>query len=48
MQIKIANKEYTLYFGWEFLDQINNKFGLKVEAEGQDINTRSAGLPFMQ
>ena len=48
MQVKIANKEYTLYFGWEFLDQINNKFGLKVEAEGQDINTRSAGLPFMQ
>ena len=31
MQVKIANKEYTLYFGWDFLDQINNKFGLKVK-----------------
>ena len=47
MQIKIANKEYTLYFGWEFLKEINKSFGITVEQGGQEMNTRQGGLAFM-
>ena len=48
MEIKIANKNYTLYFGWDFLDKINYHFGVKVESEGQEINTRAGGMAFME
>ena len=47
MEIKIANKNYTLYFGWDFLDRINTLFGIKIEESGQEINTRTGGLAFM-
>lgn len=48
MEIKIANKNYTLYFGWDFLDQINRLFGAKMEVEGQEINTNTGGLAFLE
>lgn len=48
MEFKIANKDYTLHFGWDFLEQINALFGMKIEADGGvEINTRSNGYPFM-
>lgn len=47
MQVKIANKEYTLHFGWEFLKEVNKKFGVTIEQGGQEINTRQGGLAFM-
>lgn len=48
MEFKIANKNYTLYFGWDFLDQINRHFGAKMEVEGQEINTNTGGLAFLE
>lgn len=48
MEIKIANKNYTLYFGWDFLDRINHEFGIVVESAGQEINTRTGGLAFLE
>lgn len=47
MQIKIANKNYSLYFGWGFLEDVNNRFGFILDIEGADVNTRSNGYPFM-
>lgn len=47
MELKIANKNYTLHFGWSFLEEVNKEFGMKVETGGQEINTRTAGLPFL-
>lgn len=47
MEIKIKDKAYPLHFGWAFLEEVNKVFGVTVEAEGQEINTRTAGLPFL-
>lgn len=47
MEIKIANKNYQLYFGWDFLEKINQEFGIKVDVDGQEINTRTGGLAFL-
>lgn len=49
MEIKIANNIIALHFGWDFLEQINNHFGFKVDAENDvEINTKSNGFPFME
>lgn len=48
MELKIGNKNYPLYFGWEFLEQVNNLFGFVVDVNGIEINTRMNGFPFME
>lgn len=48
MEITVASKTYTLYFGFEFLDEINKRMGTTIDVEGQVINTRTAGLNFLQ
>lgn len=48
MIINIANKDYTLYFGWDFLEQVNKIFGAKIDVDGQEINMGTGGLSFLQ
>lgn len=48
MQIKINANEYTLHFGWSFLEEINNVFGVRVEVDGNEMNTRAGGLTFLE
>lgn len=48
MQITIEKKDYSLYFGWDFLENVNESLGIEMEVGGQKINTRSAGLNFLQ
>jgi len=48
MDVKINNKEYTLHFGWDFLEFINDVRGAEIKANGQGINTKTAGLSFLE
>lgn len=48
MQIKINEKTYDLYFGWDFLEQINNQLGFEMDVEGQAIKTKTGGMNFLE
>ena len=48
MQIKLNGKDFELFFGWDFLEQVNNKFGFVMDVQGVEINTRMNGYPFME
>ena len=47
MQITINKKVYDLHFGFDFLEEVNKYFGLVIDVEGQEVNTKSGGLNFM-
>lgn len=47
MKIKLNEKEFELHFGFEFLKEINNSMGVVIEVEGQEINTRTGGLTYL-
>lgn len=48
MNTTIGSKDYTLHFGWDFLETINNLFGYVTDIEGVSIETKMNGYPFME
>lgn len=47
MNIEINKKSYDLYFGWDFLEVINELLGFEMMVENQKIPTKTGGLNFL-
>lgn len=44
MEITLNDKKYDLHFGLRFLDEINKRFGVTMDVEGQTIQSNISGL----
>ena len=48
MKVTVNNKDYDLYFGLDFLDEIERKHSPTMEAEGQEFKIGTGGLPILE
>lgn len=44
MQLEINGKEYPLHFGMDFIDEVEKVEGMKMEAEGMEMNIGTGGM----
>lgn len=48
MNLTINDKTYVLSFGLAFLDFVDNHSGMKMDVEGQEVNTGIAGMGMLK
>lgn len=48
MNLTINDKDYPLTFGLAFLDFVDNRSGMKMDVDGQEVNTGIAGMGMLK
>lgn len=46
--MKLGKKELDLYFGWDFLAEVNDTISYEMEINGEKLPTRAGGMAFLE